>query len=419
MTDKVVLAYSGGLDTSVGLKWLQTENKVDVITVTVDVGQNEDLKDISRLAKSIGSRKHYSIDSKDEFARDYISPSIKANGLYQGVYPLATALSRPLIALKLVDVAHKEKANMVAHGCTGKGNDQIRFDTTIKCLDPNLKIIAPVREWNLSRDEEEKYAKKHGIGIKSKQSNYSIDQNIWGRSIEGGEIYDTEKEPPQDIFEWTTPLEKTLDNPGYIKIGFENGLPMSIDGTDMELVQIIKHLNYFAGIHGVGVIDHIEDRVIGIKSRELYECPAAVCIIESHSDLEKLVLTRHELSFKTMVDTQWAWLVYSGLWIEPLRNDLQSFIESTQRKVTGEVTLKLYKGGMRVVGRSSPISLYSEKLATYDSWSTFDQKDAEGFINLWSLPSRQAMGSSRKAERTPSQKKLSRPKKLIVRDKGV
>ncbi|NHV96996.1 MAG: argininosuccinate synthase [Thaumarchaeota archaeon] len=384
---KVVLAYSGGLDTSVAIKWLEEKYDARVVTLTVDVGQQEDLKAIAEKAKMLGVERHYSIDAKAEFAKDYIYPSIKANGLYEGKYPLSTALARPLIASKLVEIALKEKADAVAHGCTGKGNDQVRFDVTVKALAPQLKVIAPVREWNLSREEEIKYAKERGVPVEEKKSVFSIDQNLWGRSIESGPLEQPDFEPPEDAFEWVKPLSKTPDEPGYVELGFEDGVPVSIDGSEMAPIELISSLNKKAGLHGVGVIDHIEDRLVGIKSREVYECPAAVCILEAHRDLEKMVLTRHQLMFKELVDREWAWLVYTGLWVEPLRRNLDAFIDSTQKAVNGSVRLKLYKGGLRVVGRKAKRSLYDIKLATYDKTSVFQQKAAEGFINLWGLPS--------------------------------
>jgi argininosuccinate synthase len=384
---KVVLAYSGGLDTSVAIKWLEEKYDARVVTLTVDVGQQEDLKAIEEKAKMLGVERHYNIDAKAEFAKDYVYPSIKANGLYEGKYPLSTALARPLIASKLVEVALKEGADAVAHGCTGKGNDQVRFDVTVKALAPQLKIIAPVREWNLSREEEIKYAKERGVPVEERKSVFSIDQNLWGRSIESGPLEQPDFEPPEDAFEWVRPLSKTPDEPAYVELKFEGGVPVSIDGAEMSPVELISYLNEKAGMHGVGVIDHIEDRLVGIKSREVYECPAAVCIIEAHKDLEKMVLTRHQLMFKELVDREWAWLVYSGLWVDPLRRNLDAFIDSTQKAVNGSVRLKLYKGGLRVVGRRAEKSLYDIKLATYDKTSVFQQRAAEGFINLWGLPS--------------------------------
>lgn len=390
LTDKIVLAYSGGLDTSVSIKWLREKFKADVITVTVDVGQKEDLEEIGKRAEEIGAKKHYLIDAKEEFVRDYVFPSIKANALYESKYPLSSALSRPLIASKLVEVAEKEGAFAVAHGCTGKGNDQVRFEVTIKALNPKLKVMAPVREWGFGRDQEIDYAKEHGIKIKPKKSIFSIDQSVWGRSIESGPMENPEVEPPLEAFEWVRPLDETPDEANYVNIGFEKGVPVSIDGEEKQPVALINYLNQVAGIHGVGIIDHMEDRLVGIKSREVYECPAALCLIEAHKDLEKLVLTRHELFFKEFVDSRWAWLAYSGLWLEPLKKDLDAFIDSTQERVYGNVKMKLYKGNHKVVGRSSPYSLYDVNLATYGISSSFDQSSAQGFIELWGLPTRVA-----------------------------
>jgi len=390
MIPKIALAYSGGLDTSVALKWLQEKYDSEVVTVTLDVGQLEDFKEIEEKSRQSGGLKHYTIDGKKEFIEDYVFPSIRANGLYEGKYPLGTALARPLIAKKLVEVAEKEDCYAVAHGCTGKGNDQIRFDVTSLALNPDLKIIAPVREWNLSRDQEVEYAKKHKIPFSPKKSAYSIDQNLWGRSIESGPLEDPSFEPPEEAFEWVKPMSETPDTSGYLELEFKNGVPVSADGREMDGIELVNYVNQVVGSHGVGIVDHIEDRLVGIKSREVYEAPAAVAIIEAHRDLEKLVLTRNQLVFKGQVEQQWAWLVYSGLWIEPLRQDLEAFIDSTQTRVEGKVKLKLFKGSLRVVGRSSPYSLYDTGLATYTTSSTFDQKAAVGFSNLWGLSSRVA-----------------------------
>ena len=384
---KIVLAYSGGLDTTVSIKWLQEKYNAEVITATVELGQKEDLDEIASNAKKIGVLKHYSIDAKDEFVTDYVFPCIKANGFYEKKYPLSTALARPLIASKLVEIANKENAFGVAHGCTGKGNDQVRFDVTVKALNPKLKVIAPVREWNLSRDDELKFAKEKGLPVKEKTSVFSTDQNIWGRSIESGSLEDPNNEPPEDAFRWVNSIEKTPDKPDYLELEFEEGIPISINGEGMRGTEIISHVNEIAGNHGIGILDHMEDRLVGIKSREVYECPAAVSIMEAHYDLEKLVLTRHELEFKANVETQWVWLIYSGLWVDPLRDALEAFIDVTQRKVKGKVKLKMFKGGLRVVSRSSSNSLYDTELATYMSESTFDQRAAEGFINIWGLAS--------------------------------
>jgi argininosuccinate synthase len=381
---KVVLAYSGGLDTSVCIRYLQILHKLDVITVTVDCGQQDDFKEIEKKADAIGATKHVYIDAREDFAHDYIVPSIKANGLYQGKYPLATALARPLIAAKAVEVAKKEGAIAVAHGCTGKGNDQIRFDVTMRALSPDLKIIAPIRDLNLTRDLEISFAKEQNIPISSEAKKYSIDINLWGRALEGGKIEEADFEPPEDAFQF---INFQNDKAGYMEIEFEEGIPVAVDDEHIPLVDLIQYANDVAGGHGIGIIDHIEDRVVGIKSREVYEAPAALAIIEAHKDLEKMVLTKHELAFKQIVDNQWSWLAYSGLWQDPLRTDLDKFIDATQNRVSGKVRLKMEKGSLRVVGRKSKYSLYKDALATYAKGSTFDQSLAKGFVELWGLQS--------------------------------
>lgn len=381
---KVVLAYSGGLDTSVCIRYLQTLHKLEVITVTVDCGQHDNFDEIERKAQAIGAIKHVHIDAREEFASNFVVPSIKANGLYQGKYPLATALARPLIATKAVEVANKEGAAAVAHGCTGKGNDQIRFDVTMRALNPNLRIIAPIRDLNLTRDVEISFAREQNIPISSEAKKYSIDINLWGRAVEGGKIEDADFEPPEEAFEF---INFQNERAGYMEIEFDKGVPIAVDGVDMAIADLIGYINDKAGGHGVGIVDHIEDRVVGIKSREVYEAPAAVAIIEAHKDLEKMVLTRHELAFKQMVDTQWSWLAYSGLWQDPLRADLDRFIDATQNRVSGKVRLKMEKGSLRVVGRESKYSLYRNDLATYATGSTFDQSLATGFVELWGLQS--------------------------------
>jgi len=381
---KVVLAYSGGLDTSVCIKYLQTLHRFDVISLTVDCGQDEDFKAIEKKSLAIGAIKHIFIDGKEEFANNYIIPSIKSNGMYEDKYPLATALARPLISAKLVEEAHNHGATAVAHGCTGKGNDRIRFDVTIRALDPNLKIIAPIRDMNLTRDLEMKFALEQNIPISSESKKYSVDLNIWGRAIEGGIVEDANSEPPPDAFQFVK-----LDNDcaDYIELEFENGIPVAADGQRMKIIRLIDYVNDKAGSLGVGIVDHIEDRVVGIKSREIYEAPAAVVIVEAHKDLEKMVLTNHELRFKHIVDRQWGWLVYSGLWMDPLRSHLDKFIDATQKKVSGKVKLKMQRGSLRIVGRESQNSLYRNELATYSANSTFDQSLAKGFVELWGLQS--------------------------------
>jgi len=386
ITDAVVLAYSGGLDTSVMAKWIQEKYNVDVITVTVDVGQLDDQKEIAEKAKSVGAVKHYSIDAKNEFVAGYVFPAIKANALYEGKYPLSSALSRPLIVAKLVEIAEKEGASAVAHGCTGRGNDQVRFDVAIRSLAPHLEIIAPVREWGLTRDEEIKFAESRGISVPSLAKPYSIDQNLWGRAIECGALDNPDNEPPEEIFEWTVSPEKAPENPEYVTIEFQEGVPSALNGEELSPPFLIEKLNKIAGRHGVGRIDHIEDRLIGLKSREVYECPAATVILEAHKDLEKMVLTRHEVLFKQQIDAQWAFLAYTGLWLEPLKEDLEAFINKTQERVCGKVHVKLYKGDLRVVRRSSKFSIYSQNLVNYNIKETFNQTHAEGFTELWGLP---------------------------------
>ncbi len=397
MRNKIVLAYSGGLDTSVLLKWLQQKYESEVITVTLDLGQKENLEVIEEKAYNLGVLRHYSIDAKEEFAKDYVFQAVKANALYEEKYPVSTALSRPLIAKKLVDVAEKEGVTTVAHGCTGKGNDQVRMEVSVKALSPSLKVIAPVREWKMTRDAEIKFAKVNEIPIPvDVDKPYSIDQNLWGRSVECGVLEYPDQEPPEDIFEWTVSPEKAPDTPEYLALKFEEGMPKAVNGQDMEPVTLIQTINKVAGKHGIGRVDHIEDRLVGIKSREVYECPAATVIIEAHKDLEKLVLTRHELLFKQEVDALWAYLTYTGLWMDPLKDDLDAFVNKTQEHVCGEVKAKLYKGCLRIVGRSSSMSLYDKDLATYNIGTTFDQSFSAGFIELWGLPTRVANALKKK-----------------------
>ncbi len=383
MKGKAVLAFSGGLDTSVVVKYLQKEYNLDVVTVTVNVGQGDDQKKIAAKAKKLGVVKHYNLDAREEFVQDFIFPSIKANALYQKKYCLATALARPLIAQKVVEIAKKENATALAHGCTGKGNDQVRFDVTMRS-GSTLPIIAPIRDLNLTRDVELKFAKKHGIQIDTAARKFSIDQNLWGRAIEGGVLENAYNEPPDDAFIWVK-TKNLPDKPQYLEIKFKNGIPIVVDGKNLKPIELIEYINKKAGSCGVGIVDHIEDRVVGIKSREVYETPAATCLIEAHTDLEKMVLTKHELKFKSTVDVEWAWLSYSGLWQDPLKSDLDMFINATQMRVSGTVKLKMFKGSLRVVGRKSDYSLYSHDLATYGSGSTFDQTLVKGFVELWGL----------------------------------
>lgn len=385
LADKYVLAYSGGLDTSVLIKYLQQKCNAQVITLTVDVGQGEDLKAIGEKAKKLGVIKNVAIDAKGEFVKDYIFPAIKANALYEGKYPISTSLSRPLIAKKMVEVAEKEGATGLVHGCTGRGNDQVRFDITLASLAPGKQILAPVRDWGLTREEEIAYAKENNIPISEGAKKYSIDASLWGRAIECGLLEDANNEPPEDAYEWTTSPEKAPDTPEVITIGFEAGVPVSVNGKEMEPLALIEEVNKIAGKHGVGRIDHIEDRVVGLKSREVYECPAAVVILDAHRDLEKMVMTRNQVLFKQIVDAQWVNLVYSGLWVDPLKGDLDAYINKSQENVTGEVKTKLYKGSMQIIGRSSPYSLYDKNLANYNIKTSFNQSYSKGFIELYGL----------------------------------
>jgi argininosuccinate synthase len=384
---KIALAYSGGLDTTVSIKWLQEKYNAEVITVTVDVGQEEDFEEVEERALKSGATKHYFIDAKKKFVEEYVAKCIKANGLYEGAYPLSSALSRPLIAEEVAKIAIKEGCDAVAHGCTGKGNDQIRFDVTLSAVAPCLRIIAPVREWNMSRDQEIEYALKNGLPINPRKSRFSIDENLWGRSIEAGELEDPWVEPPIEAFKYLRPLEETPSRPQEIVIEFEKGIPISIDGSKMPLEEIIMELNRIGGTHGFGYIDHIEDRVVGLKSREVYEAPAALLLIYAHVDLEKMVLNKRILDFKPIIEHKWAEMVYSGLWVDPLMKAIDAFIDETQIEVSGEVRIKLFKGSARIVGRKAEKPLYSPEMITYTSKSVFDQRAGEAFSKLWGLSS--------------------------------
>ncbi|KQM12214.1 argininosuccinate synthase [Methanomassiliicoccales archaeon RumEn M1] len=396
---KIVLAYSGGLDTSVAIKWLEDRYDVDVVAVSIDLGQPGDMEANVERARSIGAVSAYAVDAKKEFAEDYIWPALKANALYQGVYPLSTAIARPLIAKILVDVARKEGAQSIAHGCTAKGNDQVRFDVSIGALAPELGIVAPMREWVMTREEEIDYAKENGIPIPVKKASpYSVDENLWGRSCECGVLEDASQEPPEDSRSWTVSPQHAPDMPAYVEIGFEKGVPVSLDGERLDAVELIVRLNELAGSHGVGRIDHVEDRLVGIKSRETYECPAAITLTKAHQSLEGMVLTRDVLSYKKGAEQRYAELAYDGYWFSPLREALDAFMEKTQEFVTGTVRVKLFKGMAEVVGRSSPHSLYNEGLATYAKGDEFDHTSAKGFIYVWGLPLRTAASAYRTDE---------------------
>jgi len=388
---KVVLAYSGGLDTSCIVRWLK-EREYEVICFVADLGQGlgkgEDLDAIEERALAAGASKVYIKDLQDEFIEDFIVPALKANAVYEGKYLLATALGRPLIAKYLVQIAHKEKADSVAHGCTGKGNDQVRFEVTAGILDPKLEILAPVRDWEFkSRDEEIEYAKMHNIPIDvTKRKPYSIDRNIWGISIEAGILENLEQEPPEDAYMITKGTINTSTYPKYIEVSFEKGVPKKIDGKSYKLKTLISHLNEIGGMYGVGRYDIVENRLVGIKSREIYEAPGATILYTAHKELESLVLDRELAHFKELVSLKYAELVYYGLWYSPLKDALDSFVNSTQKHVTGTIRLKLSKGSCVVVGRKSKHSLYKKELSTYGKEDKFDQKLAEGFIKIWGMP---------------------------------
>jgi len=387
--EKIVLAYSGGLDTSVSIKWLQEKYGYDVIALAIDVGEGKDLDFIKEKALKVGAIKAITIDAKDLLANEYILPSLKANALYEGKYPLSSALSRPLISKLLVDVAETEDAVAVAHGCTGKGNDQVRFEVSIQALNPKLTVVAPVREWGMNRDQEIAYAEKHGIPIPVDLDNpFSIDANIWGRACEAGVLENPWNEAPEEAFAWTNPVENTPDEPEYVEISFEKGVPVALNGVPMKLAALIQELNEIAGKHGVGRIDHIENRLVGIKSREVYENPAALVLINAHKEMEFLTLPREVTQFKTQIESQYAKIIYEGLWYSPLRPAIDAFIEETQKSVTGTVKVKLFKGNHVVVARKSPVSLYNEDLATYSAGDLFDHNAAVGFIKLWGMPTK-------------------------------
>ncbi len=386
MKDKVVLAYSGGLDTSISIGWIKENYKMDVIAALIDCGQPDDLEEACKRAVETGASEAVLIDGKDEFIKDFIYPSIKSNVKYEKTYPLATALARPLIVKKLVEVAKSKNAKAVAHGCTGKGNDQVRFDVGIRSLAPDLQIIAPQREWNLSRDEAIEYARKNNIKISvTKKSPYSIDENFWGRSIECGVLEDPWNEPPEEIYKWT----KIIRDPGaseYVEIDFEKGIPVSLNGKSMPGIELIKKLNADAGAYGIGRIDMVENRLIGIKSREIYESPAAEILIDAHRQLEAMVLDRELVHYKYLIEEKIAELIYYGLWFTPLKDCLMAFIDESQEYVTGKIKIKLEHKSFRVTGRKSDYSLYVKDLATYDREDRFDPRHSESFIKMFGYP---------------------------------
>jgi len=389
VSDKVVLAYSGGLDTSVAIKWLKEKHNLDVIALTIDVGNERDFSAVQQKALKVGAVKALVADAKELFVNHFIFPALQADAIYEGQYSLATALGRPLMAKLLVDVAVQEKASVVAHGCTGKGNDQVRFEVGINALSPGLRVVAPARDWGMTREETINYAQRYDIPIPiTSTSPYSIDENLWGRSIECGVLEDPWVEPPEDTYIRTKSPAEAPDKPGYVEIGFEKGIPVTIDGQRMNGINLIQQLSELAGNHGVGRIDHVENRLVGIKSREIYEAPAATVLLEAHQALQAMTLSKDQLRFKQKVAVEYADLIYNGLWFTSLRQDLAAYVKSSQRFVTGTVRLKLFKGSCSIVGRKSPFSLYNYGLATYDKGDEFDQSAAPGFIRIWGLPVR-------------------------------
>ena len=389
MGELAVLAYSGGLDTSVAVKWIKEHYGYDVVTFTVDIGNVANLEAIRQKALDVGAVDAVVADARAEFIDHYVFPALKADAVYEGEYSLATAIGRPLIAKLLVQVARNKGAVAVAHGCTGKGNDQVRLDVGVGTLGPDLKIIAPAREWGMTREELIKYADENGIPIPvTKKSPYSIDENLWGRSIETGVLENPWNEPPADVYLWTRSPDEAPNSPAYVEIQFEKGLPVALDGARMDGVALVEKLHQLAGEHGVGRVDHVENRLVGIKSREIYEAPAATVLLKAHAALQNIVMTKDQLRFKSYVATQYADLIYNGLWFSGFRQDLVAYVDHTQAFVTGTVRLKLHKGSCTVVGRKSPHSLYDMSLATYDKGDTFQQSDSPGFIRLWGLPAR-------------------------------
>lgn len=388
MKEKVILAYSGGLDTSVSIKWL-TDQGYDVVACCLDIGEGRDTQSIKDKALDVGAIESYAIDAREEFAQDFALIALQGNTFYENSYPLVSALSRPLIAKKLVELAIATGATTVAHGCTGKGNDQVRFEVAIAALAPHLKVIAPVREWKWSREEEIAYAAEKGVPIPADLDNpYSIDQNLWGRACECGVLEDPWATPPRGAYAITQELEDTPDVPTIVEITFDQGIPTALDGETLNLAELIMKMNRLAGEHGIGRIDHIENRLVGIKSREVYECPGAMALMTAHKELEDLVFVRELAHFKPIIEQQLAQVIYDGLWFNPLTDALIAFLKNTQVYVNGIVRLKLFKGNVICEGRKSENSLYDENLATYTSADTFDQHAAIGFIKLWGLPSK-------------------------------
>lgn len=383
--EKVILAYSGGLDTSVAITWLMKD--YDVVAVCMDVGEGKDLDFIHDKALKVGAVESYVLDVKDEFAEEYVLPALQGHAYYEQKYPLVSALSRPVISKKLVEIAHKTGATTIAHGCTGKGNDQVRFEVAIAALDPNLKVIAPVREWKWSREEEIEYAKANGVPVPADLDNpYSVDQNLWGRANECGVLENPWNQAPEDAFGITTSPEEAPDTAEFVDIEFKEGKPVALNGEELKLADLIQKLNTIAGKHGVGRIDHVENRLVGIKSREIYECPGAITLLTAHKEIEDITLVREVSHFKPILENELSNLIYNALWFSPATEAIIAYIKETQKVVNGTAKVKLYKGHAQVVARKSPNSLYDENLATYTSADSFDQDAAVGFIKLWGLP---------------------------------
>ncbi|MBK8155260.1 MAG: argininosuccinate synthase [Streptococcus sp.] len=383
--EKVILAYSGGLDTSVAITWLMKD--YDVLAVCMDVGEGKDLDFIHDKALKVGAVESYVLDVKDEFAEEYVLPALQAHAYYEQKYPLVSALSRPVISKKLVEIAHKTGATTIAHGCTGKGNDQVRFEVAIAALDPELKVIAPVREWKWSREGEIEYAKANGVPVPADLDNpYSVDQNLWGRANECGVLENPWNQAPEDAFGITNSPEEAPDTPEFIDIEFKEGKPVALNGKEMKLAYLIQEVNAIAGKHGVGRIDHVENRLVGIKSREIYECPGAITLLTAHKEIEDITLVREVSHFKPILENELSNLIYNALWFSPATKAIIAYIKETQKVVNGTAKVKLYKGSAKVVARKSPNSLYDENLATYTSADSFDQDAAVGFIKLWGLP---------------------------------
>ena len=385
--NKIVLAYSGGLDTSVAVPWLQENYDAEVITLTIDLGM-VDLESIRQRGLQVGAVKAMTVDGRETLINEFLFPALQAGAIYEEQYPLATALGRPLIARYLAQAAQSEGAYAVAHGCTGKGNDQVRIEVGIAALAPEIKVIAPIREWGMSREDEIEYGQARNLPINASQSRFSVDENLWGRSAEAGELEDPWQEPPEEAFTWTHALAGTPADPAYLEIHFERGVPTQVDGESMGGIDLISHLNTLAGAHGVGRVDHVENRLVGIKSREIYEAPAATVLHAAHKALETLTLTKEQARTKAKIVQEYADVVYNGLWFTHHRQDLDAYVHSTQRYVTGEVRVRLHRGTCTVVGRRSPQALYQYQLATYDRSDQFDHGAAEGFISIYGLPVR-------------------------------